>query len=110
MNFHRGDDAKANDCKSTLLRKLADLFSKWKTQQPANTQKFTLSKQTTSALATILRCTATLIEDLLPEGYAYVLTAQFQTDPSEGQFLKYRQKSGERFLVGLREATNNEQI
>ena len=110
MNFHRGDAAKANDCKPTFLRKLADWFSKWKTQQPAKTEKFTLSKQTTSALETTLRCTATLIEDLLQEGYAYVLTARFQTNPLERQFSKYRQMSGERFLVGLREATNNERI
>ena len=110
MNFHRGDAAKANDCKPTFLQKLADWFSEWKTQQPANTEKFTLSKQTTSALVTTLRCTATLIEDLLQEGYAYVLTARFQTDPLERQFSKYRQMSGGWFLVGLREATNNERI
>ena len=110
MNFHRGDAAKANDCKPTFLRKLADWFSEWKTQQPANTEKFTPSKQTTSALVTTLRCTATLIKDLLQEGYAYVLMARFQTDPLERQFSKYRHMSGGRFLVGLREATNNERI
>ena len=110
MNFHCGDAAKANDCKLTFLRKLADWFSGWKTQQLANTQKFTLSKQTTSALVTVLRCTATLIKDLLQKGYAYFLTARFQTDPLERQFSKYRQGSGGRFLVGLQEATNNERI
>ena len=47
---------------------------------------------------------STLIEDLLQEGCAYVLTARFQTDPLERQFLKYCQMSGGRFLVGL---TNN---
>ena len=109
-NFHRGDAAKADDCKPTFLRKLYDWFSEWKTQQPANTETFTLSKQTTSALATTLRCTATLIEYLLQEGYAYVLTARFQTDLLERQFSKYRQMSGGRFLVGLREATNNLRI
>ena len=88
---------------------MADWFSEWKTLQPAYTEKFILSKQTTSALVTTLRCTATLIEDLLEEGYAYVLTARFHTDPLERQFSKYRQMSG-RFLVGLRGATNNEQI
>ena len=88
MNFHRGDAAKANDCKPTFLRKLADWFSEWKIQQPANTEKSTLSKQTTSALVTTLRCTATLIEDLLEEGYAYVLTARFPTDPLERQLFK----------------------
>ena len=86
MNFHLGDAAKANDCKPTFLRKLADWFSEWKTQQPANTEGFTLSKQTTSALVMTLRCNATLIEDLLQEGYAYVFTPRFQTDPLERQF------------------------
>ena len=47
---------------------------------------------------------------MLQEGYAYVLTAQCQTDPLERQFSKYCQISGGRFLVGLREATNNERI
>ena len=36
MNFHRGDAAKANNCKPTFLRKLADWFSEWKT--PATSQ------------------------------------------------------------------------
>ena len=49
-------------------------------------------------------------KNLLEEGYAYVLTAQFPTDPLERQFSKYRQMSGGQFLVGLREATNNERI
>ena len=110
MNFHRGDAAEANDCKLTFLRKLADWFSERKTQQPANTKKFTLSKQTTSGYVTTLRWTATLIEDLFQEGYAYILTARFHTDPLERQFSKYRQKSGGQFLVELREETNNEQI
>ena len=70
MIFHRGDAAKANDCKLTFLQKLADWFSEWKTQQLANTEKFTLSKQTVSAMITTFRCTATLIEDLLQEGCA----------------------------------------
>ena len=48
-----------------------------------------------------------MIEDLLQEGYAYVLTARFQTDPLERQFSKYRQMSGRRFLIGLQEVTNN---
>ena len=75
MNFYRGDDAKSNDRKPTFFRKLADWFSEWKTQQPPNTEKFTLSQQITSALVTTLRCTTTLIENLLPQSYAYVLKA-----------------------------------
>ena len=67
-------------------------------------------KQTISALVTTLRCIATLIEDLLQEAYAYVLTGQFQTDPLEWQFSKYRRMRGGQFLVELGEATNNERI
>ena len=43
-------------------------------------------------------------------GHACVLTARFPTDPLVRQFSKYRQMSGGQFLVGLREATNNERI
>ena len=72
--------------------------------------KFTLSKQTTSALVTSLRCTATSIEDLLQGDYAYILRARFQTDILERQFSKYHQMRGAQFLVGMRETTNNERI
>ena len=101
MNFHCGDAAKANDYKPTFFRNLADWFSEWKTQQPANTEKFTLSKQTTSALIATLRCIATLVEDLLQEGYrpTYVLTTRFQTDPLDRQFSKYRHMSSGCFLL-----------
>ena len=58
---------------------------------------------TSHALITTLRYTASLIEDLLREGYSYVLTARFQTDLLKRRFLRYRQMSGGRFLIGLRE-------
>ena len=51
-----------------------------------------------------------MIEDLLDEGYDYVLTARFLTDFLERRFSRYRQMSGGRFLVALREALNSEQI
>ena len=57
-----------------------------------------------------LRCTASLIEDLLTEGYTYVLTSPLQTDPLELRFSKYRQMIGGQFLVGLREGTISERI
>ena len=110
MNFHIGDAAKLNDCKPVFLRKLADWFADWKVQQSSNTEKYTLSKQTTSALVTTLRCTASLIEDLLNDGYSYVLTARFLTDPLERRFSRYRQMSVGRFLVGLREVNTSERI
>ena len=51
-----------------------------------------------------------LIEDLLKEGYEYVLTARFQSDPLERHFSKYRQMNGGNFLVSLREVNNSEKI
>ena len=38
------------------------------------------------------------------------MTSRFQSDPLERQFGQYRQMSGERFLIGLREATSSEKI
>ena len=73
MNFHLGDAARLNDCKPEFFRKLAVWFSKWKLQQPSNTEKYTLSKQTTSALVITLKFTASLIEYLLEAGYDFVL-------------------------------------
>jgi len=109
-NFHVGDAARTNDGKPEFLRKLAEWVNNWATLQPPGTEKYTLSKQTSSALAVSLACTASLIEDLLGEGYSYVLTARFQTDPLELRFSKYRGMSGGRFLVGLREVLTSERI
>ena len=50
----------------------------------------------------------TLIEELLNEGYRYILTSRFQSDPLERRFGQYRQMSGGRFLVGLKDVTHSE--
>ena len=57
-----------------------------------------------------LLCHAALIEDLLTEGYNFVLTARLQSDPLERRYGQYRQMSGGRFLVGLKDATVSEKI
>ena len=44
------------------------------------------------------------------EGYEYVLTSRFQSDPLERRFSQYRQMSGGRFLVGLSEVNSSEKI
>ena len=44
---------------------------------------------------------ASLIEDLLHEGFDFVTTI-FQSDPLERQYGQYRQMSGRRFLVSHR--------
>ena len=72
--------------------------------------KVYISKQTSEALTTTLRCTASLIDDLIQEGYDYFLISRLLTDPLELRFSKYRQMSGGRFLIGLRELQTSERI
>ena len=54
--------------------------------------------------------TGTLTDDLLIEGFEYVLLVRFQSDPIERRFSVYRQMSGGRFLVSLKEVVNSEKI
>ena len=60
-----------------------------------------------TALGTLL-CHAALIEELLDEGYRYILTSSFQRDSLERRFEQYRQMSGGGFLVGLRDGIHSE--
>ena len=55
-----------------------------------------------------LRTLALLITTLLREGYEFVLTARFQTDPLERKFSRCRQMNGGNFLVSLREVLSVE--
>ena len=68
-NFRLGDAAVPGDRKPQFLRKFADWIQEWE----ANINTQCLSSQTSSALVTTLRCTASLIEDLFQEGYSFVL-------------------------------------
>ena len=105
-NFRLGDAAVPGDRKPQFLRKFADWIQEWEANK--NTQ--CLSSQTASALVTTLRFTASLIEDLFQEGYTFVLTARFQSDPLERRFSRYRQMNGGRFLVALREVNSSERV
>ena len=96
--------------KTDFLRKTADWFESWKHLQIPLSKKFTLTKQTFSALVTTLRATAALTDDLLIEGFEYVLLVRFQADPIERRFSVYRQMSGGMFLVSVREVVNSEKI
>ena len=94
------------DNKPAFLSNLADRVESWSKCVP-----FTLTSQTSHALVTTtLRVTSHLISELLNEGYDYVLTSRLQRDPLERHFSKYRQMSGGRFLVSLREVNNSEQV
>ena len=76
----------------------------------ANCERFTLTEQTSSALKQTLRCTASLIEDLIAEGYNYVLTSRILSDLLERRYSQYRRMSGGRFLVGLKEVNDAKKI
>ena len=97
------DDMINGERKTEFLRALADWIEQW-CQPPA----YTVFSQPVSALTTILRDDAILIDDLLNE--AYVITARLQSDPADRHFSQYRRMSGGRFLVNLREALISEGI
>ena len=109
-NNRLGNAAILDDNKPTFLRALADWIEEWKDESISNCEQFTLAENTSSALKRTHRCTASLIEDLLSEGYEYVLTSRFQSDPLEMRFSQYRQMRGGRFLVGLREVNSSVKI
>ena len=83
------------------MRLLAAWVAKGPDEKIPCFETFTLTKQTSSTLIRTLLCHAALIEELLDEGYRYILTSSFQSDPLERRFEQYRQMSGGRFLVGF---------
>ena len=91
-NFQIGNAAVKDDKKPLFFREFANWLENWQSLQSKNSQKFTLSKQTNTALVITLRCIASLTEDFLMEKkYKYVLTFRFQTDYLELRFSKGRQ-------------------
>ena len=106
-----GNAAVINDNKPEFLRALADWVEKWDSEKIPNCETFCLTAETSHALKRTLRCHASLIEDLLiKDGYDFVLTARFQSDPLERRYGQYRQMSGGRFLVSLKDVTISEKI
>ena len=105
-----GNAAKPGDEKPAFFRAFADWLEQWRGMQIKGCGKFTLTAQTFDGLIVTLRATAALLDDLFDEGYKYVMLARLQTDPLERQFGKYRQMSGGRFLVSLREVQDSEKI
>ena len=100
-----GDAVRAGDGKIEFLRAVADWIEEWST-----ISDFSLSVPTGKAIVISLRAQASLIEDLLSEGYRYVLTVRFQSDALERRFSRYRQMNGGNFLVSLREVQSSEKI
>ena len=89
------------ECSRSLLNEMLDI---------SNCPAFTLTSKTSYALVLTLRAQSGLIKELLSEGYDFVMTSRLQSDPIERRFSQYRQMSGRRFLVSLREVTNSERI
>ena len=105
-----GNAVVIGDNKQSFLSAMTDWIQNWQEKKIPNCEKFTLTSQTASAVVRTLKCHSSLIEDLLAEGYDFIMTSRFQSDPLERRFGQYRQISGGRFLVGLREATSSEKI
>ena len=101
-----GNAVRVGDGKTDFLEALADWLEKWHDDCPA----FTLTSKASYALVLTLHAQSGLIKELLSEGYDFVMTSRLHSDPIERRFSQYRQMSGGRFLVSLREVTNSERI
>ena len=93
------------DKKTNFYRIFADWIELW-----CASPFFKLTCQTKSAPVTTLRPEADLVNELIDDGYKFLRTARFQSDPIERHFSQYRQMSGGRFLISLREVLNSDKI
>ena len=105
-----GHAAKKDDGNPEFCRALADWIENWCNERVPSFEQFTLSLSTAKALIRSLRCQTSLIEDLFDDGYDFILTARFQSDPLERHFGQYRQMGGDLFLVGLKDTICSEKI
>ena len=62
------------------------------------------------ALRRTIRFLVALIENLLAEGFDFVLTVRFQSDALVRSYGQYRQMSGDLFLVSLKNVNCSEKI
>ena len=72
-----------DDKKPELLGCFLKWINEWQIKQLKECGKFTLSKQTANAMIKTLKSSADLCDDLLNEGYTYILTSRFQSDSLE---------------------------
>ena len=105
-----GHAAKKDDGKPECYHALADWIESWCNERVPSFEQFTFSLSNTKDLILILRWQANLIEDLFDDGYDFILTARFQSDPLKRCLGQYRQISGARFLVGLKDTICSENI
>ena len=93
-----------NDFRLAFLEEFALWIESW------SSKNFNLTPHTSKALSRTLRAQILLIEDLFNEGYQFVCMRKLQSDPLERRFGQYRQMSGGRFLVSMREVVRSEKI
>ena len=86
------------------LKRLSDWIESW-----VQISDFCLTKQTSKVFVITLRGQAMLMQELLDERYE-LFTRRFQSDPLENRFSQYRQMSGGRFFMSLREILSTERI
>ena len=96
-----GNAVRVGNAKTDFLEAKADWLEKWHDEGPG----FSLTSKTSCPLVLTLRAQSGLIKELLSEAYDFVMTSRLQSDPIARRFTQYRQMSGGRFLVSLREVT-----
>ena len=84
-----GNAVVIGDNKQSFLSAMTDWIQNWQEKKIPNCEKFTLTSQTASAVVRTLKCHSSLIEDLLAEGYDFIMTSRFQSDPLERRFSQY---------------------
>ena len=57
-----------------------------------------------------MKAQSILVSELHAQEFTFVIPRRFQSDPLEKRFAQYRQMSGGRFLVSLREVESSEKI
>ena len=93
--------------KTDFFRAFANWIEEWDAMKLPNSEKIRLSAQTSNALRRTLMHSLSIINNLLSEGYKYVLTA---SDPLEHIYAQYRQMCRGRFLVSLKDVVTSEKI
>ena len=100
-----GNAVMLGDGKVEFLLYFASWIQRW-----SESPYYTLTTNTSKALTTTLVAQCRLINELLSEGYMFVMTGRLQSDPVERRFSRYRSMNGGCFLVSLREVLNSERI
>ena len=106
-NYYIENAVVNGDQKQSFPRAMSEWVQAWQTERIPSCKKLTLTAQTGSGVVRTLLCLASFIEDLLGEGYDFVLTSRFQKDPRERRYGQSRKVSGGRFLVRLRDVPSS---